>query len=111
MVDTDGQEEGEGEPGNKPVKAENQRILDDIKKIGRTEKPLEVVHADPGASPYSLPGGETLKRHKDTINGYVIKNKNIHKGNEQKDIQVTGIQNLSPERDPVNQGLNPGFIV
>jgi hypothetical protein len=80
VIDADGKQNGKGETRHEAVEAENQGVSQYVHEIGRGKKTLEVVKTNPGTAPYSKPGLETLKGHKNTVNGYVVEYHHVYKG-------------------------------
>jgi hypothetical protein len=70
-------------------------IADDICKIKRTEKPLEMFNTYPGAPPYTPAGDKVFKSKLDTVHGNIIEKKNNSQSRQCKEIKLIVADNLS----------------
>jgi hypothetical protein len=108
MIYADSHDYGKGETGDEPVEVKPQGVSQNIQEIGGTEEPFKVIKPYPFAAQNSTGRQVLLKGHKHPINGHIIKNGYIHKGNKGEKVKPTDIPSPPPDTGPMDQGLSGG---
>jgi hypothetical protein len=104
VVYTDSHDKGKGKTGNDIIKTQDQGIPQDHPKIRGIKEPPELIEPYPIAAPYPSARGKAFKCHDNPIDGDIVKDNDVYKGNNKKQVEAAGIPDPASQGGPV-----PGF--
>ena len=112
LIEQQRQNDREGELQNALDKADVQRVLDQTPAIVALEEHLEVLPADPRASPDTLAEGVILKSQHVARDGNVADQDVVHDCGQQHQVQRPAAQDALPQRRVIKSDAQiAGFLL